>query len=293
MRQNGSNLFVVTAFVLGLGLGLLVSLVISPVEYQNVSPVMLKQEDKDIYRALIALSYNARGDMGRAQARLGLLEDTDTRTALAAQAQQSIAEGKPAEEARSLALLAAALGQKPGSQVVTPPSDPMLTVPPSTPIIDMTPTLDIPVTRPTDIIEPPAPITSPTPGDPFVLKDRKGICDVEYMETLQVFVIDKDGKSVPGAEVIVTWAEGEDHFFTGLSPNIDPGYADFKMEVDQPYNVRLGNGGQTVTNVVTPNCRTNAGMDYKGRCKDHLWRTIVILRKRSIYWLHPAIMFLH
>ncbi len=228
---------------------------------------MLKQEDKDIYRALIALSYNARGDMGRAQARLGLLEDTDPRTALAAQAQQSIAEGKPAEEARSLALLAAALGQKPGSQVVTPPTEPMLTVPPSTPIMEQTPTLDIPVTRPTDIIEPPAPIASPTPGDPYVLKDRKGICDVEYMETLQVFVIDKDGKSVPGAEVIVTWADGEDHFFTGLSPNIDPGYADFKMEVDQPYNVRLGNGGQTVTNVVTPNCRTNAGMDYKGGVK--------------------------
>jgi hypothetical protein len=267
MRREGSYLFVVTALVLGLGLGLLISLVISPVEYQNVSPVLLKQEDKDIYRAMIALSYNARGDMGRARARLGLLEEADPRSALAAQAQQSIAQGKPAEEARSLALLAAALGQKPGSQTVVLPTEPMLTVPPSTPIIDLTPTLDIPITRPTNVIEAPTPEASSIPGDPFVLKDRKGICDIEFMETLQVYVIDKAGKSVPGAEVIVTWADGEDHFFTGLSPAIDPGYADFKMEVDQLYNVRLGNGGQTVTKVVTPNCRTDPGMDYKGGVK--------------------------
>ena len=73
MRREGSYLFVVTALILGLGLGLLISLVISPVNYQNVPPSMLRPADKDLYRAMIALSFNARGDMGRAQARLELL----------------------------------------------------------------------------------------------------------------------------------------------------------------------------------------------------------------------------
>ena len=132
MRREGGYLFVVTALIIGLGLGLLISLVISPVNYQNVSPSMLKPADKDLYRAMIALSFNARGDMGRAQARLGLLEDENPQVGLAAQAQQSIAQGKPAEEARSLALLAAALGK--GPQPVVLPTEPVLTVPPSTPI---------------------------------------------------------------------------------------------------------------------------------------------------------------
>ncbi len=54
MRREGGYLFVVTALIIGLGLGLLISLVISPVNYQNVSPSMLKPADKDLYRAMIS-----------------------------------------------------------------------------------------------------------------------------------------------------------------------------------------------------------------------------------------------
>jgi hypothetical protein len=151
----------------------------------------------------------------------------------------------------------------------------MLTEPGSVPVLELTPTLDIPVTPPTIQPEDPAEAGNggetafvPTPvGDPYVLKDRKGICDVEFSQVLQVYVVDKNGMSVPGAEVFVTWGEGEDHFFTGMKPAIDIGYADFIMEIDQLYNVRMANGGETVTKVVTPNCRTNAGMDYKGGVK--------------------------
>ena len=267
MRREGGYLFVVTALIIGLGLGLLISLVISPVNYQNVSPSMLKPADKDLYRAMIALSFNARGDMGRAQARLGLLEDENPQVGLAAQAQQSIAQGKPAEEARSLALLAAALGKGPQLPWYYPPN-------PSSPyrhqplLLRITPTLDIPVTRPTNPPLPPAPLPSPTAGEAYVLKDRtNNICDVEFSQILQVYVIDKAGKSVPGAEVIVSWSDGEDHFFTGMKPAIDVGYADFKMDVDVPYNVRMANGGQTSTNIVAPNCKLDSGMEYKGGVK--------------------------
>lgn len=284
MRRQGGYLFVVTALVLGLGLGLLVSLVISPVTYQNISPAMLKPADKDLYRAMIALSFNARGDMGRAEARLGLLEEADPRSALAAQAQQSIAQGKPADESRSLALLASALGSGastssasapggPGTEPVEPPGtepvevpsfEPVLTLPASIPAVDVTPTLDIPVERPTTPPEEPTAYPSPTPGASYIAKERKGLCDVEYTQTLQVYVVDKDGKSIPGAEIIVTWEAGEEHFFTGMKPAIDLGYADFKMEPDVLYNVRMASGGQTVTKISTPNCITDPGVPYKG-----------------------------
>lgn len=274
MRREGGYLFVVTALVVGLGLGLLISLVLSPVRYENVSPAMLKPADKDLYRAMIALSYNARGDLGRAQARMGLLEETDPRSALAAQAQQSIAQGKPAEESRSLALLAAALGSAAstggpvGEPVKVPSNEPVLTMPPSTPITALTPTLDIPVERPTNLPEESTAIPSPTAGDPYVIKVRiNNDCDVEHMNILSIYVVDKAGKSVPGVEVIVTWANGEDHFFTGMKPAIDLGYADFKMEPDVQYNVRLGNGGQTATKVFPPNCLTAQNMAYKGGVK--------------------------
>jgi hypothetical protein len=277
MRREGGYLFVVTALIIGLSLGLLISLVISPVNYQNVPPSMLRPADKDLYRAMIALSFNARGDMGRAQARLDLLEDDNPQVGLAAQAQQSIAQGKPAEEARSLALLAAALGGSTGSPTGGSTNgnlgvEPVLTVPPSTPHTEpvevLTPTLDIPVTRPTNPPLPPAPMPSPTPGEAYVLKDRtNNICDVEFSQILQVYVIDKAGKSVPGAEVIVSWSDGEDHFFTGMKPAIDVGYADFKMDVGVPYNVRMANGGQTSTNITAPNCKLDSGMEYKGGVK--------------------------
>jgi len=41
-------------------------------------------------------------------------------------------------------------------------------------------------------------------------------------------------------EIRVSWATGEDRFFTGLKPEVDPGYADFAMEPGVVYQVRVG-----------------------------------------------------
>jgi hypothetical protein len=123
-------------------------------------------------------------------------------------------------------------------------------------------------------VETPEPVVFPTleplpqyTGDPFVLKDRKGICDLEIMNLIQVYVIDKSGKPVPGVEAIVTWQGGEDHFFTGLKPSIDPGYADFLMDPDGVYNLRLANGSEAATKISSPNCKLDSGFEYKGGVK--------------------------
>lgn len=287
MRRDGSNLFMVTALVLGLGLGLLVSLALSPVEMRNISPAMLSAADKDMYRALIAQAYTARGDLGRAQARLALLEDADPRSALAAQAQQSIAQGKPADESRSLARLAAALGSiaEPSPLVTEPVDASASSAPDSTPEpVDASTSSALPpvgepspsVTEPVDALASSATDSTPEPVEgqaaatteppqAFVIKSRENnACDVEFMQLLQVTVLDAAGKPLPGAGITISWEGGEETFFTGLKPRVNQGYADFKMEPGVLYNLRMASGGQTATNIIAPNCRTDAGMDYKG-----------------------------
>ncbi len=54
-----------------------------------------------------------------------------------------------------------------------------------------------------------------------------------------MIVRDALGHSVPGKEVWITWEGGSDRFVTGLKPEIDPGYGDFDMQLDQSYNVSI------------------------------------------------------
>ena len=275
MRARGGFTFIVTGLIIGLAAGLVLSLIVSPVKYTNITPALLGTQQKDLYRALIASSYNARGDLGRAKARVNLLQDADSVKVLAAQAQQTVAEGGLAQEARGLALLAAAMN----NQVIIIPTDAPATATPAVtstgtafptlpPIESGTPAADGTITPEAteEVIFPTLEVTEPV-GEPYALKDRKGVCDVEISNLLQIFVIDKDGKPVPGVEAIVTWQDGEDHFFTGLKPDIDAGYADFSMDPSITYNLRLTNGGETATRISSPNCKLDSGMEYKGGVK--------------------------
>jgi hypothetical protein len=274
MKERGGCLFIATGLILGLAVGLLVSLVLSPVEYVDITPALLGKEHKDIYRGLIAASYQSRGDLGRAKARLELLKDPNPVQVLAAQAQQTIAQGGLAQEARGLALLAAAKNENP-IQITEPAASEVAAVA-QTPTATDFPTMP-PLTEETGTPEASAtdePVVFPTleplpqyTGDPFVLKDRKGVCDLEIMNLLQVYVIDKAGKPVPGVEAIVTWQGGEDHFYTGLKPSIDPGYSDFLMNPDELYNLRLANGSEAATKLTPPNCKLDSGFEYKGGIK--------------------------
>jgi hypothetical protein len=275
-RRSGFG-FILTGLILGLGLGFLISLVLSPVRYDNIAPSFLGEKEKDRYRALIAASYNARGDLGRAKARLALIEDPNPAKILAAQAQQTVAEGGIAQEARGLAYLAAAMSDIPiqmdtEAPEVTPtategptefPTLPPLETETVNPGTDITPT---PTIADQEVYFPTLESTVPV-GDPYVLKDRKLVCDLEVSNLLQVYVVDKAGNSVPGVEAIITWQGGEEDFYTGLKPQIDLGYADYLMDPDTLYNLRLSNGSETATKITPPNCKLDSGMAYKGGVK--------------------------
>jgi hypothetical protein len=58
-----------------------------------------------------------------------------------------------------------------------------------------------------------------------------------------------DGTPQPGVRINVAWENQEDVFYTGLNPEVGPGYADFQMETGKIYSVRVGEVSDVVKDV--------------------------------------------
>jgi hypothetical protein len=224
MIKNRGPWYLLTGLVIGVVIGLLYAWTVQPVQYTNTTPASLRPNFKNQYRSLIALAYLTNSDMVRAKARLELLKDEDAYQALAEQAQRTLAEGGFLQEARALGLLAASLGQ--GSATVDPnPQSSQATTPSLTP----SPTATSQLTKTPGDTFAPLPTYTPTltPGAPFVLLSRDLVCDPNLEEALiQVLARDAADQPVPGVEVVVNWEGGENHFFTGLIPELGLGYAE-------------------------------------------------------------------
>lgn len=273
---------IILALLAGLGLGLAYSWRISPVTYVDASPAILRVDFKDQYRVVIAASYASTQDLPRARARLELLGDADVIGELSAQAQRMLAAGEPFDRVRSIAQLATDLGRG----VVSAP----FTSTPSAPIVD-TPIADTPFIEepfPTDTVDaeiptvfieatplaPPALITptprptytsTPAPGAPFALVGQETVCDRTLRPgLLQVVLMDARRRQVPGIQITIAWPNGENHFFTGLKPDLGNGYADFIMQADTVYSIRVIEGGSIVPNITAPDCTEPNGSPYLG-----------------------------
>ncbi len=117
--------------------------------------------------------------------------------------------------------------------------------PTNTPTVTPTPT---PSRTPTPTNTPtpsrtPTPPNTPTPGpnSPFGVAQSVILCDDNTANggLLRIYVRDRLDQGVPGVKITVIWSGGEDTFFTGFKPEIDPGYADFQMGADQVYQIEL------------------------------------------------------
>lgn len=293
MRDERGHWYLLTGFVIGIVLGLVYAWLISPQQYNDTSPASLQPEFKDQYRAMIAAAYIATLNLPRAEARLEYLGDSDVVRALAEQAQRTLAEGNSSLEAQALGLLAVALGQ--GESAIIPsqpssetpdqsqspnPSGSTETIPPT---IDETlepnpnitgtspspgPTDQTPqVTRTILSTATPLPTRTPTatPGTPFVLQSNTFVCDNDIAGPLiQVIAEDSAGNPLTGEEIITTWEQGEDYFYTGLKPELGFGYADFLMTPGVVYEVHMSGGGQTVPDITPAECETQSGGRYWG-----------------------------
>jgi hypothetical protein len=280
--------YLLTGLILGIALGLVYAWLVSPVSYEDTPPIALRADYKDQYRTLIALAYASNGDLGRAKARLNLLGPEDPGPLVANQALRAAAEGRPPSEVQALALLAEVLGSP--VEIVAPTPSPSPTAVPSatpspSPTLAFTPTpleptpeaaateSAAPGTEPIGNPPPqaaaftPRPALTPTetPGAPFVLREREEICDPALPDPLiQVFVFDASELPVPGAAVNISWPGGQERFFTGLKPEVGPGYADYQMDPETTYTLRLGDGGQTISDLQAQVCSNPGGARYFG-----------------------------
>ena len=282
---GGSVLHLILAALVGLGLGLVYSWVISPVTYVDASPAILRADFKDQYRIVIAKSYTSTHDLARARSRLELLGDPDPAGELSALAQRLLADGETFESTRPLAQLATdlkqgfasvpsvqtpftSLPQIPEIDFTEPPveetEEPVAeTSAPTQPFFEQTPLA--PVTPAETSTPRPTFTPLPGPGAPFSLVGQDTVCDPSLEPGLMQFqLMDSRRNPIPGIEIIVTWNQGEDRSFTGFKPELGKGYADFIMQADTVYNIRIVNGGAFVQNLSAPTCTDPNGLDYLG-----------------------------
>lgn len=268
MESDRGHWYLITALVLGLGLGLLLSWVISPNNLEDTHPQNLRSDYKDVYRALIARAYQANQNLPRAEARLELLGDESPPQALAAQAQRSLAERGDQELARILANLAAALQRTPQPELSPTPSEETPTIENTT----LTATEDLQPTGTQGETDqtptPPTPTTAATATNapPFIVQDHAPLCDPALSTPLiQVYVTNADGEGIPGVEITISWApDHQERFLTGLKPEIGIGYADFEAEPGVQYTVELPESGLLLSGVQLPACETEGGEPFPG-----------------------------
>jgi hypothetical protein len=236
---------------LGLSLGLYYAWDVNPVEYMETAPAALQDEYKADYYNLIALAYASTGNIEQAQSRLAQIPDANHAGTLGQLAQTRLAAGRPENEVRALAMLAAALGERPAASSST-----------STPENEntATPTRTATITRPPRTNTPTA-----TPGAPFEIVDKELVCDEDLTPPIiQIEVVDSAGDPVAGVEILVVWDEGEDHFFTGLKPELGVGYADFTMQVGVSYTLQLADSDIPITGLSTEECTGEDDEIYPG-----------------------------
>lgn len=290
MNEKRGPWYLLTGAVIGIAIGLLIGWVFAPIQYVDTTPATLRGDFKDEYRYMIAAAYSATGNLVRARARLALLTDTDSVKALGDQAQRMLANNTAPEVVRSLADLSEALqgGSNSAPLAASPqPATPLgetATLPPThqtdlpatsppaqadTPAAGITPTLeDLSATLPAPAstgAPRPTRIPTTTPGAPFELIKESEFCEATQAGLLQVSLQDSGGQPAAGIELVITWLGGEEHFFTGLKPELGNGYADFKMTPDIEYALNLSSGGQRVTALSSTACTASDGTSvYSG-----------------------------
>lgn len=281
MNEKRGHLYLFTGLIIGLLVGVLIAMML-PARMVDTDPSLLNSSDKNLYRALIARAYLVEADNARAQVRLDLLGDVNSEDALVAQAQQLLAAGSSETESRALALLAAGLHQ--GEVQITPlpamttqtTSEPVEVATLNSPTLESTsaPTTELTITltqgvattRGVTVTARPTSTPVLTESALFALEEQNVVCNAAQPGALiQVYVYNRSNNPVAGARIEISITDaGMEAFYTGLYPEISPGYADYLMTEGMTYNLRVGVGGQLIQNLSIPQCAGDGGSTYAG-----------------------------
>lgn len=266
MRDNRGPWYLITGLILGVIIGIAYGWGVQPVEYRDTPPGSMRSDFQDHWRVQIALAYQASQDLPRAQARLALLGSPNPAGELTAQAQRWL-ERNP-DEARALSSLAAALGASQPASSGTP-AEPSATTPadgtlqssnPSTARTATPPSAASPVFTPLATRTPTA-----TPGAAYELLTQELRCQAAgQAPRLEVIALDAAGEPVPGVTALVEAPGLQAQFVTGLKPELGLGYADYEIEPEITYSLRLADGGLIIPGLAAVTCQTADGAQAWG-----------------------------
>ena len=218
------------ALAAGLAAGLAFAWGLAPVAYHNAAPDSLEPQHKLVYLALVGDLYAAEGDLERARARLSDLGVAPDGSTLAGSIEQYLDGGGRIEEIGSLARLAQDLGASGGVLLV----------------FGTTPKVSTPVPPETTPLPTTPPVT-PTLGLTFRLVEKTATCAPAGQNgKIVVRVRDAAGQGMPGVRLAVSWAAGQDRFYTGLRPELGPGYADLQMARGTEYELSVADARSDV-----------------------------------------------
>lgn len=277
-------LFVVLGCALGLVIGLFITWQVWPVEYYDTDPVDLRREHKDDYVVMVAAAYSQDGDLVLASLRLQELGFEDAKQVVVGLFQRYQEAGYE-QESHTLARLAHDLGVEDvallpyleaptatpaviASPTITPTVEPTAVPSPTEPVPAPTATSTEPPTEatptPTETPQPPTatpaeppPEETPTPLPPgeysFQVVEQQDLgCGSEGLgDYILVYVQDEDDRGLAGIQIMVSGPEGEDVFFTGIKPEVDPGYADFHVTQPGTYTLQVVDGTTQIAEGLT------------------------------------------
>lgn len=262
------------ALIIGLAVGLTAGLVytweIDPVIERNTAPWQLSTAAREDYVVAVALSYAQNQDILLAADRLRAVSPNRNIWEVVAEvACNRVKQGKTTTNSdirviRALEQLYRPQGGSGCADGLYPTPEPV-TIVPSLPTVTPSPTLIPPPSK-----TPPAPGPTPTSAvvimptstplaGSFVLARVQSFCDPELAGVIEVRVYDARGLGVPGIPVTVTWSGNEsDTFFTGLKPERETGYADFKMVAGRSYTVTIPGLTSNAPTVEAVPCQADA-----------------------------------
>ncbi len=256
---------------LGLSLGIIGGLYyawfVNPVSYRETAPSSLRADFKANYIALIASAYDSTNDLKRAQFRLDSLDDPNPIETLSTLAQQGKALGLSESQVKALKFLITAIEQNSPtttSAATNSTSSKSLTSTAATTIEAIGTHTPKPPHTPTHTSSPSSAHTATaTSRVKYELQEEIKICDPDLdLPLLQVRVVYANGNPAPGVEIRVIWDEGQDHFFTGLKPELGLDYGDFAMTEGTVYTVQLVGSSDLVTHLAVEDCTVDTDETY-------------------------------
>lgn len=237
--QQRPPLYLITGLILGLLAGLIVAWILWPPRVVDVSPASLDEADKEQYRLMAAFAFAASGDLGRAGARIALLEDGDPVRALTTQAQTALASNATQREARALAALASAIQEFVSNQAAAAES--------------------INTPNPEDQDQVATPFESGAEAAVYELENQELVCNsAENPPYLQLFIFDPNANPKAGVQLELESEEGVVPLSTGLRPEMSPGYAEFILTPRVRYSLSI-DGVEMMGGIQAAACETDAG----------------------------------